>query len=200
MNQSNQPECMVIMRPRYAALRGTSVSPSGNKPQRKITLALLLGVFLCTSLVAYLVIRDTVRETIENQAVAFAEIAAVQATTARSVYAREVAEKLRRDGYGPNVDYTHMPGYVPIPAQFLKMLGQASTANTSSLFQYKPVSKWNLESSQGLSDDFLRWAWPQIERQDSTAPSGPIAWKPVWRFEQQDGQRVLRYLSADAAS
>lgn len=200
MNQSNQLECMVIMRPRYAALRGTSVSSSGNKPQRKITLALLLGVFLCTSLIAYLVIRDTVSETIENQAVAFAEIAAVQATTARSVYAREVAEKLRRDGFGPNVDYTHMPGYVPIPAQFLKMLGQASTANTSSLFQYKPVSKWNLESSQGLSDDFLRWAWPQIERQDSTAPSGPIAWKPVWRFEQQDGQRVLRYLSADAAS
>lgn len=171
-----------------------------NKPQRVSMLLLLLVVFLCTGLVAYFVIKDTVKETIENQAVAFAEIAAVEATTARSVYAKEVAEKLRLDGFGPNVNYEHMKGYVPIPAQFLKLLGQASAANTSNLFQYKPVSRWNLAEGQGLEDDFLRWAWPRIEQQDESAPSGPISWKPVWRFEQQGGQRVLRYLSADAAS
>ena len=170
------------------------------KPQRKITLTLLLCVFLCTGLVAYFVIKDTVKKTIESQAVAFAEIAAVQATTARSVYAKEIAEKLRQDGSGPNVDYGHMKGYVPIPAQFLKMLGLASTANTSDLFHYKPVSKWNLEPSQGLDDDFLNWAWPQIEQQDNANPSGPIKWKPVWRFEQEGEQRVLRYLRPDAAS
>jgi diguanylate cyclase (GGDEF)-like protein/PAS domain S-box-containing protein len=51
-----------------------------------------------------------------------------------------------------------------------------------------------------LDDDFLRWAWPLIESQDNPAPTGPIAWKPVWRFEEQEGQRVLRYLKADAAS
>lgn len=59
-------------------------------------LTFVLGVFLCTSIVAYFVIRDTVREPIENQAVAFAEIATVQATTARSVYAKEVAENPTR--------------------------------------------------------------------------------------------------------
>ena len=170
------------------------------KPQRKITLTLLLCVFLCTGLVAYFVIKDTVKKTIESQAVAFAEIAAVQATTARSVYAKEIAEKLRQDGSGPDVDYGHMKGYVPIPAQFLKMLGLASTANTSDLFHYKPVSKWNLEPSQGLDDDFLNWAWPQIEQQDNSNPTGPIKWKPVWRFEQEGEQRVLRYLRPDAAS
>jgi diguanylate cyclase (GGDEF)-like protein/PAS domain S-box-containing protein len=168
--------------------------------QRKTMLALLLGVFLCAGVVAYVVIKNTVRQTIETQAVAFAEIAAVQAITARTVYAREVAEKLRRDGSGPSTEYAHKPGYVPIPSQFLKMLGQASTDSTAHLFQYKPVSKWNLDAGQGLSDDFLRWAWPQIEKQDVAAPNGPINWKPVWRFEMQNGQRVLRYLSADAAT
>jgi serine phosphatase RsbU (regulator of sigma subunit) len=170
------------------------------KPQRKFTLTFLLVVFLGTGLIAYFVIRDTIKKTIESQAVAFAEIAAVQATTARSVYAKEIADKLRQDGLGPNVDFGHMKGYVPIPAQFLKMLGLASTANTSDLFHYKPVSKWNLEASQGLDDDFLRWAWPQIEQQDISDPIGPIKWNPVWRFEKQGGQKVLRYLSPDAAS
>jgi len=161
---------------------------------------LLLGVFLCAGMIAFFVIRNVVRETVELQAVAFAEIAAVQATTARSVYASEIVAKLRQDGTGPDVDYMHMKGYVPIPAQFLKLLGQASTANTANLFHYKPVSKWNLDADQGLGDDFLRWAWPQIEQQDKPDPTGPIAWKPVWRFEQQEGRRVLRYLSPDAAS
>jgi len=169
-------------------------------PQPKTTLFILLGVFICTCLVSYFVIRDSVKKTVETQAVAFAEIAAVQATTARSVYAKEIAEKLRQDGSGPNVEYQHMKGYVPIPAQFLKMLGLASSTNTSELFHFKPVSKWNLEASQGLDDDFLRWAWPQIESQDEPAPTGPIAWKAVWRFEEQEGQKVLRYLKPDAAS
>ncbi|MDD2684697.1 MAG: diguanylate cyclase [Gallionella sp.] len=173
---------------------------SRNNTQYKLTLMLLLGVFLCMSVVAYSVIKNTVNETIEHQAVAFAEIAAAQATTARSVYAREVVEKLKRDGFGPHEDSAHMPGYVPIPAQFLKLLGQASTENTSNLFQYKPVSKWNLQASQGLNDDFLRWAWPQVEQQDEENPTQPIDWKPVWRFEQQNGVRVLRYLNPDAAS
>ena len=79
-------------------------------------------------------------------------------------------------------------------------MGQATTARTANLFEYKPVSKWNIEATQGLSDDFLRWAWPQLEAQDTLKPAGPIDWKPVWRFEQQEGKKVLRYLRADPAS
>ncbi|MDD4911103.1 MAG: diguanylate cyclase [Sideroxydans sp.] len=173
---------------------------SPNNTQYKLTLLLLLSVFLCMGVVAYFVIKNTVNETIEHQAVAFAEIAAVQATTARSVYAKEVVEKLKRDGSGSHEDFVHKPGYVPLPAQFLKFLGHASTENTSNLFQYRLVSKWNLQESQGINDDFLRWAWPQVEQQDEVNPTQPIAWEPVWRFEQQNGVRVLRYLSPDAAS
>jgi hypothetical protein len=155
-------------------------------------------MFLATLVVAYFVVENAVKNTVELQALSVAEIVASQATTARSVYAQEIAGKLQREGKGPDVNSDQMPGHVPIPAQFLKILGRASAANSSDLFHYKPVSKWNLEASQGLSDDFLKWAWPQLEKQDQPLPKGPIVWKPVWRFEGASGSRagnkVLRYL------
>lgn len=162
--------------------------------------ALLVLVFVLACLLGYAVVREAVRETVEHQALAIAEVVASQATTARSVYAKEIAEKLRKDGFGPNVNSSNMPGHVPIPAQFLKLVGLSASANSDKLFAYRPVSKWNLEPTQGLSDDFLRWAWPQLESQDQTSPKKPIAWRPVSRIEMQDGRRVLRFLTADPAS
>lgn len=173
---------------------------SENRRKRISTFAVLMGVFLIAFLVSYYVIKDAVKKTIENQAITVAEIVAAQATTARSVYALEIAEKLKRDGFGPHVNSDQMPGYVPIPAEFLKMIGEASSASSADLFHYKPVSKWNLEPNQGISDDFLTWAWPLLEKQDVQDPTGPISWKPVWRFELNEGKKTLRYLRADAAS
>ena len=164
------------------------------------TLAVLIGVFALACGGGYLVVSHAVNSTIEHQALTVAEIVASQATTARSVYASEIAGKLARDGFGPNVDSQRMPGHVPIPAQFLKMVGQASSLKSDRLYEYRPVSRWNLDPAQGLTDDFLRWAWPQLEAQDRAAPAKPIEWKAVSRIESVNGQRVLRYLSADAAS
>ena len=162
--------------------------------------ALLLLVFALACVLGYAVVRDAVSKTVEHQALAIAEIVASQATTGRSVYAKEVAAKLKKDGFGPDVNYASMPGHVPIPAQFLKLVGLEATANSGKLYAYRPISKWNLEESQGLSDDFLRWAWPQLEAQDVANPTGPVTWKSVSRIETQQGKRVLRYLSADPAA
>src|SRR5882724_11032752 len=79
--------------------------------------------FLATSVVAYFVVENAVQNTVELQALSVAEIVASQATTARSVYSQEIAGKLQRDGKGPDVNSDQMPGHVPIPSQFLKMLG-----------------------------------------------------------------------------
>ncbi|WP_168224656.1 ATP-binding protein [Rhodoferax aquaticus] len=162
--------------------------------------ALLVTVFVLACVLGYAVVRDAVRQTVEHQALAIAEVVASQATTARSVYAKEVAEKLRKDGFGPDVNFANLPGHVPIPAQFLKLVGLSASADSDKLFAYRPVSKWNLEGSQGLSDDFLLWAWPQLENQDQAAPKEAIAWRSVSRIETHDGQRVLRFLKADPAS
>ena len=58
-----------------------------------------------------------------------------QATTARSVYAQEIAGKLARDGFGPHVDSDSMPGHVPIPAEFLKFVGRASSESSDRLYE-----------------------------------------------------------------
>ena len=164
------------------------------------TLPLLLALFGLACLLGWLVVHEAVTKTLENQALTVAEIVASQATTARSVYASEVAGKLARDGFGPSVNYATQPGHVPIPAQFLKLMGRASAEHSYRLYTYKPVSKWNLEPSQGLDDEFLRWAWPLLEEQDRTAPASRLNWRAVSRFEEQGGRRVLRYLSADPAA
>lgn len=161
---------------------------------------LLLTVFFLACLLGYAVVRDAVNQTVERQTLVIAEVVASQAMTTRSVYASEIADKLTKDGFGPHVDSAHYLGHIPIPAQFLKLVGRASSLNSDRLYDYRPVSKWNLEATQGLSDDFLRWAWPQLESQSPASPESPVKWTPISRFEVQDGQRVLRFLSADPAA
>lgn len=156
------------------------------------------GVFIIS---IYLVINHSLTRIIEHQAVTVAEIVAIQATSARSVYARDIVKKLSEDGFGPDTNSHNLKGYVPIPAQFLKKIGLETSRNTAELFYYRPVSKWNLEPSQGLNNDFLIWAWSELEKQDKTNPTQAINWNPVWRVETtQDGVRYLRYLKADPAS
>lgn len=163
-------------------------------------LVVLGVVFALTFLAGVLLVRDAVTRTVEQQALAVAEIVAQQATVARSVYSKEIVGKLSHDGLGADVDSAEKVGHVPIPAQFLKLVGRASAERADKLYEYRPVSKWNLESTQGLSDDFLRWAWPQLEAQAVAAPEGGQQWKAVSRFEEQNGRRVLRFLAADPAS
>ncbi|MFT7388181.1 MAG: diguanylate cyclase (GGDEF)-like protein [Candidatus Endobugula sp.] len=161
----------------------------------------ILGVvFIAASIISFWVISEGIRKTVKNQALFIAEAVATQAKTARSVYATAVASKLKQDGTGPHIDYLTKTGYVPIPAQFLKLVGLKTSELTHELYSYKPVSKWNLESSQGLSDPFLLWAWPSLEAQDEKQPTAPIQWKAVYRFEGQGDEQVLRYLYPDPAS
>ncbi len=167
--------------------------------RKKMVLILVLSFFVVGAL-AIFVVRDTTQFFIEKQAEEVANIVATFAKTARSVYTDVAISKLKKDGYGAHVDSENHEGYIPIPAQFLKSLGQATEQNTANLFHYRPVSRWNIEPTQGLSSEFLRWAWPQLEAQDQAMPKGPIDWQPIFRIEQVDGVNVLRYLTADAAT
>ena len=59
--------------------------------------ALLLLVFALACVLGYAVVRDAVNKTLAHQALAIAENVASQATTGRSVFAKEVAAKLKAD-------------------------------------------------------------------------------------------------------
>ncbi|VAW45398.1 diguanylate cyclase/phosphodiesterase (GGDEF & EAL domains) with PAS/PAC sensor(s), partial [hydrothermal vent metagenome] len=167
--------------------------------RKKIVLILVLSFFVVGTL-AIFVVRDTTQFFIEKQAEEVAKIVGTFAKTARSVYANEAIAKLKSDGFGSHVDSEIHEGYIPIPAQFLKALGKATEQNTANLFHYRPVSRWNIEPSQGVSSDFLKWAWPQLEAQDQANPKDPIAWQPIFRIEEENGINVFRYLTADPAT
>ena len=163
-----------------------------------ILLAILLLAFLVTTI--WLVIKENQQKLIEHQAIELANVVSRVATSARSIYAREVVQKLKRDGYGADVESAFHKGYVPLPAQFLKLLGQHASEAQNGLYQYRLISKWNLEPNQSLKSDFHKWAWPQLEAQDTSSVAQKVDWKPIWRIENDNGVRVLRYLRADPAS
>jgi diguanylate cyclase (GGDEF)-like protein len=157
-------------------------------------------IMAVVTLTTFGVMVESQRSIIEHEAIKIAEVVARQALASRSVYTEVVTEKLVRDGFGPHIDSDEKRGYVPLPAQFLKLVGHAASQNSAGLYRYRPLSKWNLEPTQGLNDDFQRWAWRELERQDQTEPRAAIDWKPVWRFEKIGDERLLRYMRADPAS
>jgi signal transduction histidine kinase len=148
----------------------------------------------------YAILVDSQRRLIEHEAVKIAEVVSHLALAARTVYTTDVADKLRTEGFGAHIDAPAHRGHVPLPAQFLKLVGREASRNGEGLFRYRPLSKWNLEPSQGLDDDFQRWAWQMLEIQDFDAPTESIRWQPAWRIEHLDGVKTLRYLRADPAS
>jgi diguanylate cyclase (GGDEF)-like protein len=147
----------------------------------------------------YVIMVDAQRRIIEHEAVKIAEVVARMALASRTVYSEKVADKLREDGFDPNIA-DGLPGHVPLPAQFLKLVGREASERSDGLYSYRPLSKWNLEPAQGVADEFQRWAWARLEAQDAPRPAGAIDWQPAWRFERVYGVRMLRYMRADPAS
>ena len=160
-----------------------------------------LGLTVAVAVATWIYLEHSQQELIEFKALTVAEVVSRQAAASRTVYTEQVAAKLRRDGAGlASAHYAREPGNVPLPAQFLKLVGLRASQDSDGLYSYRPVSKWNLDPGQGLRDDFQRWAWAQLEAQDRPAPEGPLPWRTVWRIEDVGGQRTLRAMSADPAT
>ena len=158
------------------------------------------AIMAAVALAIYFLMAQSHKRLIEHEAVKIAEIVTGNALASRTVYTTQVADKLTADGTGAVQDFHMRPGYVPIPAQFLKFVGQESERNGEGLYKYRPLSKWNLEPTQGLVDEFQRWAWRELEAQDRPTPAAPINWKAVWKIEIRADGSVLRFMRADPAA
>ena len=172
---------------------------SGRSLRQPVLAAFVLIMALVGGAI-FVIMSNAQRQLIEHEAVKIADVVARLALASRSAYSNAVADKLRDDGTGPHSDYGKRPGFVPLPAQFLKLVGYEAADSSDGLYRYRPLSKWNLEPKQGLLDDFQRWGWRQLESQDHAAPAGAIGWQPAWRFEKVNDVRTLRYMRADPAS
>jgi hypothetical protein len=96
----------------------------------------LIMVFVGSAI--YLVMVDAQRRIIEHEALKIAEVVARLALASRSAYSTSVADKLREDGFGPHIDYDRQRGFVPLPAQFLKLVGQEAARDSEALYRYRP--------------------------------------------------------------
>jgi diguanylate cyclase (GGDEF)-like protein len=186
--------------PAHADLHSGARLDTLSRLQRHLFLASLL-LLAAVGTVTWVFVDHSQRQLIEFKALTLAEVVARQAASARSVYSEHVVSKLGRDAMGvASESYVREPGNVPLPAQFLKLVGRRASADSDGLYRYSPLSKWNLGEGQDLRDDFQRWAWSQLEAQDRLEPSGPLAWKSVWRIEEMNGEDTLRMMRADPAS
>ncbi len=166
-------------------------------PDIRGKLILSIGALLTlVGIAGYFVVHDSQNRLIEHQAVTVAEIVVRQATASRSVYAQNIVGE-----FSASVNKkAHLSDFtLPIPSRFLKDVSIASSGNSAGLYEYRPVSKWNLSQGQSLNNAFLSDAWENLESQDQAAPDKAIEWQPFFRIEQVEGKDTLMYLRADPA-
>lgn len=108
----------------------------------------------------------------------------------RTVYTRDVVERVRAQGVEVTHDYRDKPQAIPLPATLSMELAAGIGAQRSGAkaYLYSPYPfPWRKEAG-GLRDDFARKAWDAFQK-DST--------KPYTVTERVDDERRLRYATAD---
>lgn len=148
------------------------------------------------------------KKLMEDEALRIAEIIATQVETDRAVYTQMLVTKLVNDGKGASQHSEAQPGYIPLPAQFIREVAQRITAHGNKLYSYSLMSHWNINPKQALKDDFDTWAWDELLKQDqefkAAASTGTPAlghsWKPVYRIGEIGGKPIMRLMRADPAS
>jgi len=153
----------------------------------------------------YLLLKWSHESLIEKEAVRIAEIVSTQVVSDRAEYTQALVDKLAKDGFGASSDATGKPGYIPLPAQFVRNVAKRVEQKSGDLYSYSLASLWNLNPQQGLKDEFDHWAWKQLEIQDQAFAQGPAPaagypWKPVYRIGNKNGVATLRYMKADPAA
>ncbi|MES2207765.1 MAG: diguanylate cyclase [Pseudomonadota bacterium] len=171
-----------------------------SKYSSKKFLLICISIITLVCLIHYGVLVRAQNNIIEHEAIRIAEVVANQAKLARTVFSDRVVDKLFKEGFKSHHDYTNIVGAVPIPAQFLRFMSEKTVHESKGLYSYLLFSKWNLQHDQFPKDNFQKYAWLELEKQDHASPSGPINWHPISKIELVDGVKTLRYIKADSAS
>lgn len=158
-----------------------------------VTAFSFMGVF------TFLTVKNLHDKTIESNALLISNVIIGQSKVIRNVYLREIVGKLRNDGTGGHVQSGNKKGFVPISAQFQRMLSDEAKFILKDI-QYKPVSKWNIGPYNINNDAFYQWGWAQLELQNETIVDDPINWQPVYRIENTPDGKVFRYMDAVPAT
>ena len=158
------------------------------------------ALLILVGVAGYFLVMKSQHDIIEQQAKTVAEVVVKHAGAVRSVYSESIVDKLKTDGTGfADVNFHGISGAIPLPTQFLNDVADRASADSDDLYKYQAVSKWNLALGQGLTTDFLRSAWEELEQQDRNNPNEAIDWRASHQVLEKDGNQSLYYLKADPA-
>jgi len=162
--------------------------------------AVVLGVMA----VSYWILQQSQDELIYAEAERTAHIVAIQILADREVYTKSLVDKLAMDGFGADIKSHYRPGYIMLPAQFVRKVAQKVGQTSGGYYSYSLISKWNINPEQGLTDEFEKQGWLELSRQEARLGSSAQArfesWQPVSSIVQKDGKPVLSYMLADIAA
>ncbi|MES2205424.1 MAG: ATP-binding protein [Pseudomonadota bacterium] len=162
-------------------------------------LLLFAGLMSLVGAINYMFLLHSQSQIIQHEAIKMAEIVVHQALVSRNTYTTQVIDKLKKSDIENMHDFFQRKSEIPIPAEFLRLMGETILKENNGLYGYRFLSKWNIRGNQFLSDNFQTMAWQQLEKQDKKDPVKPIDWQPVWEFETINGIKTLRYIRADPA-
>jgi serine/threonine protein kinase len=106
-----------------------------------------------------------------------------------NLYSDAVVERAKDRGVEPVHDYAHRPGAIPLPATFTIDLGKLLASRGEEGLQVRLYSDYPFLSRRdgGPKDEFERMALEELRKDPD---------RPVHRFEEIQGRRVLRYATA----
>jgi hypothetical protein len=111
-------------------------------------------------------------------------------TQFRTVYTRDVVERVRAQGVEVTHDYRAKDKAIPLPATLSLELAAGIGAQRSGAkaYLYSPYPFPWRQATGGLRDEFAKSAWEAFRSDPS---------EPFYRTEEVDGERRLRYATAD---
>ncbi|RMH32674.1 MAG: DUF3365 domain-containing protein [Nitrospirae bacterium] len=152
-----------------------------------LVLSILFGICL-----VIMAVHVTQIQSLLVKAVAFAaaDVYMRALTEFRTLYTSEVVQRLQPIHVSMSQNDQHYVSAIPLPATLTRMLGQRMAARhrgeTTRLYSPYPFPLHN--GTGGLQDQFEQEAWAYLNAHPD---------RVFYRFEERDGQQVLRYATPD---
>jgi len=154
-----------------------------------------LGAFLLFAFIlsSALLMHYAERKTRLHHAEIMSGMVVEQVNLVRDVYFKEVIGKLKKDGYGADLNYQSKKGHVPIAATFIRKLGNKSTEDGFESFSFSPVSKWNIGVGHGVQEDAnLAKAWDALTEQYYRDPDKDITFTYI---SKEQGNETFNHVT-----
>ena len=167
--------------------------PALQPNDRRIVFLLLAALLFCVGFGVWH-LTSLQSDLTASTALESAKLYAEAIATFRTLYTREVVERLRGRGIAVTHDYDQQDGAIPLPATLSmllgKRIGESGSGAHARLYSRYPFPGRQAENRRLFEDPFVQDAWEHWQQ-------NPDSDEPFYRFEEFAGRFSLRYAIAD---